>query len=119
MTDELRNALLTADVDLNGSITRFSGNLALYERFLRKFVDDAVYQKVVKAFHEKDYEEASSSVHTLKGVSGNLGITHLYHACAETMDYLRAGDNDSASSSFPEIEKAYQEIIAIIQSERG
>lgn len=119
MTDELRNALLAADVDLNGSIARFSDNMALYERFLRKFVDDAEYAKVVKAFHEKNYEDAASSVHTLKGVSGNLGITKLYHACAETMDYLRAGDNDSASSSFPKIEDAYQEIIAIIQSERG
>lgn len=119
MTEELKNALLAAGVDLEGSVARFSGNLALYERFLKKFVDDAVYQSVVKAFQDKDYEAASSGVHTLKGVSGNLGITRLYHACSDTMNDLRAGNHDKASVSYLKIVEAYQEIIAIIQDERG
>lgn len=120
MTEEFNNALRNAGVDLDGSITRFSGNQALYERFLNKFTEDTVYSSVVKAFQEKDYEAAASSVHTLKGMSGNLGIIPLYQACSNTMDYLRSGDIDNAVSSYSKIKDTYQEIISVIQAvERG
>jgi HPt (histidine-containing phosphotransfer) domain-containing protein len=53
-------------------------------------------------------------VHTLKGVSGNLGMTKLFEACAYTTELLRSGENEKAAESCGDVEKAYYEVVSVI-----
>ncbi len=57
---------------------------------------------------------ACSAVHTLKGVSGNLGMTKLFEACAYTTELLRSGENEKAAESCGDVEKAYYEVVSVI-----
>lgn len=118
MTEEFIIALKDANVDTDTAITRFSGNTQMYEHFLRKFTDDSSFQKSRVSFELRDYEAAASAIHTLKGVSGNLGITQLYQACDKTLSLLRANENEAALLSFDEVERSYHDIIHIINDER-
>ena len=107
-------ALRNAGVDTDGALRRFSGNTALYEKFLFKFPADENFAKITPALQAGDWEGALTAAHTLKGVSGNLGMDRLYRACAETVALLRAEDYDGANASGEELEAAYGAILAAL-----
>ena len=111
----LLDSLKNAGVDTDGSIARFVGNTAMYEKFLRKFPGDDTFAKIKPAFDKDDWTEALNATHTLKGVSGNLGMTRLYKACSDTVALIRAGEQDKAKQSFAELKSAYDEIHAVIK----
>lgn len=113
----LLDSLKNAGVDTDGSIARFVGNTAMYEKFLRKFPGDDTFAKIKPAFDKDDWTEALNATHTLKGVSGNLGMTRLYNACSETVVLLRAKENEKARTSYDGIKAAYDEMISVISKD--
>ena len=62
-----------------------------------------------------DKEEALNTTHTLKGVSGNLGMTRLYKACCNTVELIRADEFEKARESYGELEAAYEETCNLIK----
>ena len=76
-----------AALDSDGAIHNIGGNLALYLRLLRKYVevhaDDA---RAIRAFIDaQDFESAQRCAHSLKGSSGAIGAVHV-HATASRLD---------------------------------
>ncbi|MCR5654047.1 MAG: Hpt domain-containing protein [Lachnospiraceae bacterium] len=63
-------------------------------RFLNKYKDDVNYDNLEKNVAAGDYKEAFLSVHTLKGLALNLGLSKLGAATGELTEYLRAEGND-------------------------
>lgn len=119
MNEILLRNLKNAGADVEGTIRRFSGNTDLYEKFLLKFPADDNFEKIATACKTDDYELLFTAAHTLKGLSGNLGMTRLYKACSETVALIRAKDPEGAKNSFPELESAYKEMYDIISNEEG
>ena len=115
----LLEALKKAGVDTEGSVARFVGNVQMYEKFLNKFPADDTFLKIKPAFDAGNWEEALNTTHTLKGLSGNLGMTRLYNACSSTVVLLRAKQNGEAKASYGEIESAYNEILSVIQADKA
>ena len=107
-------ALKAAGVDTEGALNRFCGNAALYERFLLRFPEDENFGLIGPAFAAGDAEGALRAAHTLKGVSGNLGLKRLYDACSETVRLIRAGDVQAAAASYGALETAYLEVCAAL-----
>ena len=66
------------------------------------------------AVAEQDAKKALSAVHTLKGVSANLGLTKLFEICSTMVIKFRAEDFENAFACFDEVKKQYDEIICII-----
>jgi HPt (histidine-containing phosphotransfer) domain-containing protein len=116
MYESLIDALRQNGVDTEGALRRFVGNTQLYGKFLKSFRDDENYSQIAPAFDRGDYEAALTAVHTLKGISGNLGMNRLFAACSRTVELIRAGENEKAAGSCTEVKEAYEEICSLIEN---
>lgn len=67
-----------AGVNVEETLRRFMNNEMLMIKFLRKFVDDENMNKLRTLIADKHYNEVLPVAHTLKGVSGNLGLIKNY-----------------------------------------
>ncbi|MDE6434947.1 MAG: Hpt domain-containing protein [Lachnospiraceae bacterium] len=114
MDDKMIQELRAAGVDIDGASERFMGNMALLERFLKKFLEDKHFDELMEAFDAEDTEKAFQAAHTLKGVCGNLSLTTLFHITSDVTEHLRAGDMDLAKEKLPGMQEEYEKMIAVI-----
>lgn len=117
MDIQKRALLKNAGIDTETAIARFAGNEQLYEKFLNKFISDDNFNIALQAFQNKDWNEMHGAIHTLKGVSGNLGMDTLYHSCTQTLQLLRNEEMEKLESSFLAVQNAYQTIICTLAKE--
>ncbi|MGI6200075.1 MAG: Hpt domain-containing protein [Christensenellales bacterium] len=81
--------------DYEATMGRFMGNEALYRRLLPMLFEDDSFSKLKAALIAGDLEGAFQAAHTLKGVTGNLGLTPLYAAICQIVEPLRRRDPDA------------------------
>jgi HPt (histidine-containing phosphotransfer) domain-containing protein len=70
--------------DAKFAINQFSGNQPLLIKILGKFIQQ--YQQfdiLIAEQLQQDFQAAKQQVHTIKGVSGNLGMMALHNACRQ------------------------------------
>ena len=69
--------------DAKFAINQFSGNQSLLVKILGKFIQQYQAFDILIAEHlqQQDFEAAKQQVHTVKGVSGNLGMKALHDSC--------------------------------------
>ena len=116
MQARMKEKLGEAGIDISVALARFMGNETLLERFLKKFLDDTNYEKLVAAMDAKQQEEALTAAHTLKGITGNLAMTELFALLTEQVAAFRADDWDGAVNLMPEISKSYETICAALKA---
>ena len=80
--------------DYEGTMRRLMGNEMLFYRLLPKVFDEN-FQNLEDALTLGDLDAAFDAAHTLKGVSGNLGLTSLYNAVCEIVEPLRRKDPEA------------------------
>ena len=95
-------------------LARFMGKEAMVLRFLKKFSDDKNFEEGKKAVEEGDYEKLETAAHTLKGISGNLGLEKMYEECAGVVAAVRSKEYEEASSRYKKLEEEYDKIIGLI-----
>lgn len=78
--------------DYHTTMARFVGNEALYLRFLDLLFQDENLEKLVSSLDSGDLNRAFEAAHTLKGVTGNLGLTSLCEAVCRIVEPLRRGE---------------------------
>lgn len=80
--------------DYQGVMERLGGNTALLRKLLVKFRDSYRNTRLELGSMLRDgrYEEAHRLVHTIKGVSGNLGIGSVYQTAVSLDVHLKAGE---------------------------
>ncbi len=73
------------EVDVEEGLKRVGGNKKLFVSLIEKFYksNQDFKEQVNNAVKKKDAELSERIVHTLKGVSGNLGMTELHQAAKE------------------------------------
>ncbi|MGB5748313.1 MAG: response regulator [Desulfobacterales bacterium] len=86
--------------DLPDGLKRLQGNKRLYRKLLLSFATDynTVANEIRQALAAKDFDQAHSLVHNLKGLAGNLAATEL-QAAAMRMEKLVKGVDKKAPSS--------------------
>lgn len=86
---DFKSILKSFDVD--EALNRISNNSKLYLNILEKFLNNNKnFISVLKDNLEKDeLDEAIRNIHTLKGVSGNLGSKIIYQLCLDFEKELR------------------------------
>ncbi|BAL83993.1 hypothetical protein SELR_22850 [Selenomonas ruminantium subsp. lactilytica TAM6421] len=113
---EIKQILSDAGTDYNKGLERFMGNVALYHKFLLKFLDDSSFAKFKESFAASDMEQAAKSVHTLKGTAGNLSLMSLFTAADEMVQALRVGKSSQETGPLAEqVEKVYNETCEAIR----
>ena len=88
---EIKRRLEQAGTEYDKGLERFMGNVALYHKFLLKFLADHSYEEFLQALDDGNLPVAEKSVHTLKGTAGNLSLMALFHAADDTVQAIRAG----------------------------
>lgn len=81
--ESLKIKLKSFNVD--EALNRVSGNMELYVKILKKFYDDnkELISKIKELIEEKEWENLKFKIHTLKGVSANLGSRFIPKLCEE------------------------------------
>ncbi|MCJ7835978.1 Hpt domain-containing protein [Cuneatibacter sp. NSJ-177] len=115
MNDQAIQRLKDCGVDVDGTVRRLMNKVDLYERLLRRFPEDQSYDQLKNALEEGRVEDAFHAAHTLKGVSGNLGLNRLMEADSILVELLRKGVSDGADEAMEAVSGAYQETVEAIR----
>ena len=81
-------------MDIDSTLARFANNEALMMRFLLGFPKDPTMQSLRDAVAAGDREAMKVAAHSLKGLTGNLGLTPLFEASTQLMNTLRQTEDD-------------------------
>jgi len=101
--------------DLAAGLTRLMGNKRLYRKLLLDFGANygAIAAEISEALEAKNFKQAHSLVHNLKGLAGNLAATNLQAAAME-MEKLVRGQTAKISSE-KELKRKFAELENTIQ----
>ncbi len=103
---------------MGGDYAEVLGRLTSEKRIVKyvvKFLEDPTYQMLCDARTADDIEEIFRAIHTLKGVSQNLGLRRLYEASYEMTEAVRGGVKLQDERLFEAVSEAYYETIEIIK----
>lgn len=89
MNGLLKQKLAENGADVEGTLSRFAGNEAIYLKFILKFKADPNFNALKESLNQNNVEEAFKAAHTLKGVSINLGLLPIYDAASVISELLR------------------------------
>lgn len=115
MKQELKNALLKHETDLEGALDRLSGDEQLYMDFLDSFLKDQTISDLDSALKTRSWDEAFTAAHALKGLAGNMGFVPLFQTTAELVINIRAGKLDDANATFTTLKRCYIDITNVIR----
>lgn len=115
MKQDIKETLQKNGIQVEKTLQRFMGKEELYERILLKFKEDLTFERYQKAAEKKDWEEVFRELHTLKGVASNLGMEVLTEKTAVAVEKLRENNLQGIEEDLKEIEKAYKDVMCIIQ----
>lgn len=115
MDDNTRAMLEDCGVNIKVTMERFMGKEELLFKFLKKFTSDESYSGLIKAMEEKDFENAFSQAHTLKGVAANLGLGNLTESASALTEKLRAKDYTDYEGMVEKIKTDYADAMDMIK----
>ena len=115
MEQALLDKLTAGGIDVTATIARFGGNENLFLKYLRRCPTDPTLGTLTAAMQGGDREEIKRTCHTLKGLSGNLGLTPLFNACATMMTELRASDTSDVSALYDQVCAEHAKAIELVQ----
>jgi len=119
MNQSIKDNFEKAGFDVVGTIRRFAGNEALYEKHIFKFIDDKIYGNLAKAVSESNRDDAFREAHTLKGISGNLGLNPLFNPVSALVGALREENTQAdIGALFADVEAGYESVIAVLKSNK-
>lgn len=84
-------------------------------RYVVRFLEDTTFQILCEAKEARDWEGVFRAIHTLKGVSQNLGFTKLYQASQKMTEAVRGGVELKDESLYEAVCKIYFETVEVIK----
>lgn len=109
-----KEALKSADVDVDGAIERFSNKEERYLKYLRLFYEDTNFNDLIDDLGGGNIHSAFEHCHTLKGLAGNLGFSRIFPKVYDACEILRSGSDEGVIKLLDEVTDNYNEIITII-----
>lgn len=100
---EIMKKLEGYGVNIAEVMERFVGDEDLYIECLNSFINDPAFISLKDALAKKDYSAAFDSAHTLKGVTGNLGLTPLYRSVVNLVEPLRIKEISNVPSLYKSV----------------
>ncbi|MFA6845570.1 MAG: Hpt domain-containing protein [Sphaerochaetaceae bacterium] len=103
--------------DVDDGMQRIYADEEFYTKCLNIFKTDENFQKLDIALLARNYNDAFTAAHTLKGVSGNLSLDPLYKSLCVLTEKLRAKDYSNLDSSCSEVKRKEMEFLKIMNFE--
>lgn len=116
MTTEIRQEFcLISGADWEETLNRFMNNEDLYVKILSKFPDDLSLDNLKKKMKEGDLSASFTYAHTLKGLTGNLGLTRLFQTASLLTEELRSNSIVNAPALMENLTAQYEAVCDIIR----
>lgn len=114
----MKEKLAAVGVEYDEVLKRFMGKEDFYLRMLKKFLDDKNYDGLKQAVEQKNWPEAFTYAHTVKGLCGNLGLGGMLQHVVPLTEELRSEpyDEESIVNYMQNVSVAYDETVGVIQS---
>lgn len=112
---DINEVLAELAIDKNRIQQTFSGNMNLYKRFLVKFVNDPTFTSLCDAVESNDLHAIEIAAHTLKGITGNLGLEPLFNFSTDILSCTRNGNESGIALLMEQAKEEYDRIIPYIQ----
>ena len=114
----MKEKLVEIGVDYDEVIGRFMGKEDFYLRMLKKFLNDKNYEGLKQAVEQKNWQEAFTYAHTVKGVCGNLGLGGILEYIVPLTEEVRSEpyDEENIVNYMNDASKAYEKTVEVIQS---
>ncbi|MEG0330221.1 MAG: Hpt domain-containing protein [Longicatena sp.] len=110
---ELLLKLKAYGADVDGAMERFLEDIELYQSCFNTYLEDEAFVKLGEALNKQEYDRAFEYAHTLKGITGNMGLTPLYQVICSMVEDLRIHKNDQLVLYYTEIMKQLELLKAI------
>lgn len=101
---KLQDLSAIIDIDIQGSLARFSNFEPMYIKYLKRFNSEPTYDALKQAVENQNFAEIETTAHTLKGIAGNLGLNTLYKDFNLIVQAVRSSNNDEALALCKEID---------------
>ena len=88
-------------INIEEGVRRVVNNKKLYFRLLKNFKGRQMAEKITEAVQIKDYKEAASACHALKGTAANLAMRPLTDIVTKIEECVAAGQDPEGF--FPEL----------------
>ena len=85
-------------------------NDAFIERMLSKFFANNTYNSIISSYENKDFKTLFASVHSFKGVVGNLALTPLYDLAVTITEATRSLEVVNIDKEISELKSLYTSI---------
>jgi two-component system sensor histidine kinase/response regulator len=107
--------------NIKAALGRLNNKPQLYLSILGKFVDSnqSIATEIRKTYDDKDYDTAKRLIHTLKGVSGNIGADKLNELTKVVEHSIESKEDEKVSDGLVLLGKQVAELISSIQSSLG
>lgn len=114
----MKDKLVTVGVEYDEVLKRFMGKEDFYLRMLKKFLDDKNYDGLKQSVEGRNWKEAFTYAHTVKGLCGNLGLGSIMEYAAPLTEELRSEpfDEESILNYMKHVAKAYDKTVEVIKS---
>lgn len=93
--------------DARGIVDRFMDDEEFYLECLASFFESGELTDLGNAVKQKDYAAAFVAAHSLKGLSGNMGLTPLYKTVCAMVEALRAKNYDNLDAQYKAVAADY------------
>ncbi len=115
---KMKDKLMTVGVDYDSVLKRFMGKEEFYLRMLKKFLNDKNYGELRQAVDDKNWSDAFTYAHTVKGLCGNLGLGGIMDYAAPLTEELRSEpyDEESILNYMKHVTRAYDKTVEVIKS---
>jgi len=104
-------------IDMEAGLRRVAGNRLLYVDLLRRFADGqkATPSVISEALERGDLETAERLAHTVKGISGNLGVLEVQAAAGDLEHRIHGGEpHDDVGASLRRLSASLEMTTALI-----
>jgi HPt (histidine-containing phosphotransfer) domain-containing protein len=124
MASEFITALESIGADVKSALSRMLNKEEMYKKFLRKFREDTNILSLKELIESnetlsaQDSEKVFHYAHTIKGVTGNLGLTDLYNESSYICEATRneTADMTNIKAHFNMLWADYEKLLAALQN---
>jgi len=100
-------------IDLEDGLMRMAGNKVVYKKILISFYQTHIYflEDLKKSMESNNKSQYLRMIHTLKGVSGNIGAKETYLAAQELEKVLKIQDANGAKEELDKFQTVFTELM--------
>ena len=102
-------------VDIEETLSRFVDDKDFYISCLHTFTKEDGFDFLDEAIKSENYSKAFEQAHSLKGLTGNLGLTPLYEAICILVESLRHQDHSQVRENYKNVLEKKCEFLKLME----